>query len=588
MALTDRVRASGGAARLTLVSVALLLGLIVMPDLGPTVTGTAPVDAWHGRVTAILDPHRPDPTGARGGFLPDARVLLLDGPRAGEEVEAYRQGPGGQQDTDAYRVGEDVVVSATDNPDGTVFLAIEDRWRFPQLILLTVVFAVAVIAVGGWRGARALLGLALTVAILLKVLVPLLVAGAAPIPVAVVVATGLTILAIGLTEGLDRPGIAAILGTAAALALTAILAAVVTAASGFTNTLGSELASLALPNGEGLDLRGILLAAFMIGAIGVLDDVTVTQAIAVEELGRAGVRGRDLFRSAFGIGRSHIAATVNTLFLAYAGAGLPLLILLVIGNQPTTLLLNGESIAIEIVRTMVGGLGIVAAVPLTTVIAAWLVEADGSGETASARGGRRVLAVTLAGGLSAIGLVTVLAAAILGPATSSGARTPIPPDSFGGAGRSPSPLTPPGLAPAGSPTASEPTGPGVEDGPIFAVGDAIPLFSLEGVEIGSVVVVKVEPVPVAETRMVLHIQLRFSATRPMTIEPGAWVTHTSLGDELKSVEVTEPDLYPPLPRTIRAGRSAAGWLAYDVDGVPSAAWLDYVQAGTNLFAIPLF
>jgi uncharacterized membrane protein len=591
MALAARIQASGGTVRLTLASLTFLIALVLLPDLGPTVTGPAAVDAWHGRVTAILDPHRPDPTGAGGGFLPDARVLLLDGPRAGEEVEAYRQGPGGQQDGNAYRVGEDVVVSSTASPDRGPFLAIEDRWRLPQLLALSALFAAAVIVVGGWRGVRALLGLALTIAILLKVLVPLLVAGVPPIPVAVVVATVLTIIAIGLTEGPSRASVAAILGTAGALALAAILAAVVTAAAGFTNTLGSELVGLTLPNGAGLDLRGILLAAFMVGAIGVLDDVTVTQAIAVDELARAGVRGPELFRSAFGIGRSHVAATVNTLFLAYAGAALPLLILLVVGHQPVALLLNGEAIAIEIVRTMVGSLGIVAAVPLTTVIAAWLANAaaiDPAGDRR--RRGAPSVALTFVGGLVAIALAALAAGAILGPLTTGGQHAPLSPESFGGPIPSASGPTASSSGPTSSgPTGSAPTGPGLEDGPIFAVGDSIPLFSAAGSEIGTVEVLTVDPVPSTDgAGLVLDVELRFRASHPLAIESGAWVVRTSDDDRVPGTRPTDPSAHPALPSSLRAGQTATGWLSFRPAGTPAAAWLDYVQSGTSLFAVPLY
>jgi hypothetical protein len=174
---TVRGWTTGGTVRLSLLSLVVLVFLALLPNFGPTLSGPNPVLAWHGRVTAILDPHRPEPSGSGGGFLPDAPVLLLEGPQAGSEVETYRQGPGGQQDSNAYRVGEDVIVTSTGNPEGGTFLAIEDRWRLPQLIILTGLFAAAVIAVGRWRGVRALLGLALTVAALLKLLVPALVAG---------------------------------------------------------------------------------------------------------------------------------------------------------------------------------------------------------------------------------------------------------------------------------------------------------------------------------------------------------------------------------------------------------------------------
>jgi uncharacterized membrane protein len=216
------------------------------------------------------------------------------------------------------------------------------------------------------------LALALTIALVLKVVIPLVLQGVPPLPLAVVVATGVTIVSIGMTEGFSAKSVSAIIGTAASLALTAILAAVATALAQFTNAAGSDLVYLQTESGQ-FDLHGLLLAAFIFGALGVLDDVTVTQAAAVEELAeRGGLGGARLFLSAMNIGRSHVAATVNTLFLAYVGASLPLLVLFALSEQPPALILNGEIVAVEIVRTMVGSLGIVAAVPLTTAIAVWL------------------------------------------------------------------------------------------------------------------------------------------------------------------------------------------------------------------------
>src|SRR4029077_681743 len=198
--------------------------------------------------------------------------------------------------------------------------------------------------------------------------------------------------------------------------------------TGFTNAGGSDLAYLQIAPGVGLDLRGILLAAFMFGAIGVLDDVTVTQATAIEELvEHSALRGRQLYSSAFNVGRSHIAATVNTLFLAYLGASLPLILLFALSRQPTSLIVNGEDVAIEIVRTLVGSLGIVAAVPLTTLIAVWLTADRPEGwRPSAARAGigsrLRRPAVALVAGLAAIGLVTAVVALAMAPLIVTPAR----------------------------------------------------------------------------------------------------------------------------------------------------------------------
>ena len=239
----------------------------------------------------------------------------------GKQLDAYLSGPSGSQDTSTYAAGQEVVVTITKTPDGSQdYVEVSDRWRLPGLGILALLCAIAVVVVGGWQGVRALIALGLTAVVILKILLPLMISGVPPVPLAVLTASGVTVVTILMTEGWRRSSLAAILGTTGALAITGLLAAIATAMLGFTYTAGSDLAFLATPGGGGLDLRGILLAAILLGAVGVLDDVTVTQAVLVEELtGQGQLRGAALVRSAMTIGRSHIGATVNTLFLAYVG-----------------------------------------------------------------------------------------------------------------------------------------------------------------------------------------------------------------------------------------------------------------------------
>jgi uncharacterized membrane protein len=165
----------------------------------------------------------------------------------------------------------------------------------------------------------------------------------------------------------------ALLGTLAALALTALLGWAFFAASEFTG-LSEEASYLRLVT-DVVDVRGLLLGGVVIGALGALDDMTVTQASAVWELRRAdpAMTRRDLYRSALRIGRDHVGSTVNTLLLAYAGASLPLMLLFVLSDQSLGTVANSEVVAVEIVRTLVGSIGLVAAVPATTWLASWVV-----------------------------------------------------------------------------------------------------------------------------------------------------------------------------------------------------------------------
>jgi len=360
---------------LAAIAVGLLLvaGILFMPDLTPSdAIPAVGQQNEHGRITDELEP---DASG-----LPRFAVTLLDdGPDAGTVVEAVVQeafSPAGGQVTRApYAVGDEVVITRFTGAAGG-FAVISEPWRIPLLGVVAGLFAAAVMVVGGLRGARSLVALALTLAVVVKVVVPLLLRGYDPILLAVGVGAAVTVVTLLLTEGAGRLTLAAALGTLAALVLTASLAAVFTALAEFSALQGSEEIAFLIPLvGDRIDLQGILLAATVFGALGVLDDVTVTQAAAVDQLYRAQPSSgrRAVIGRAMRVGRSHIAATVNTLMLAYLGAGLPLLLLFALSAQQPMTVLNGEIVAVEVVRALVGSIGIVAAVPLTTVVAALLM-----------------------------------------------------------------------------------------------------------------------------------------------------------------------------------------------------------------------
>ena len=367
------LRRIGSALPAMIIGSALVAGLWLMPDLTPS--DAIPVvgqQSDHGRIV--------ESTGVDQTGLPLYLVEVLDGPSAGERIEGVVQdglaAVPGSSNREPYEVGDEVVVTSFTGPAAGTFAVISEPWRLPLLGMVAAVFAAAVIVVGGLRGMRSLVALALTLTVVVKVVVPLLLRGFDPILLAVGVGAAVTLATLLLTEGFSRVSLAAVLGTFAALALTAGLAAVFTTAAAFTALQGNEEIAFLIPLvGDRIDLNGILLAATVFGALGVLDDVTVTQAATVEQLhraepgaGRGGVVGR-----AMRVGRSHIAATVNTLMLAYLGAGLPLLLLFALSGQSPLVVLNGEIVAVEVIRALVGSVGIVMAVPLTTLIAAALM-----------------------------------------------------------------------------------------------------------------------------------------------------------------------------------------------------------------------
>ena len=246
-----------------------------------------------------------------------------------------------------------------------------DRQRRPVLLGLTALFAIAVIALGRWRGVGALVGLGASLFVILQFVVPSMLAGHSPPLVAIVGASAIAFLALYLANGVRTMTTVALLATLAALAITVALATVFTELAHFSGAVDEE--SLLLKFGATtIDLEGLLLAGMVLGALGALDDVTVTQAAAVGELRAANPRAtrRELYRSGLRVGRDHVASTVNTLALAYAGASLPILILFSLSGRSLGAVANGEIVAVAIVSALVGSIGLVSAVPISTWFAA--------------------------------------------------------------------------------------------------------------------------------------------------------------------------------------------------------------------------
>ena len=254
---------------------------------------------------------------------------------------------------------------------------IVDIQRGTPLLWLGLLFAAAVVGLGRWKGVAALAGLAVSLLVLVKFVLPGFLAGASPLPVAVVGAAAIMFVAVYLAHGFSARTSVAVLGTLVSLVVTGVLAAVFVAAGEFTG-LATEEANFIRAAYGAVDVHGLLLAGVVIGSLGVLDDVTVTQASAIWELRAANpeMSPRALYGAGVRIGRDHIASTVNTLVLAYAGASLPLLLLFAVSGVGVATALTSEVIAQEVVRTLVGSIGLVASVPVTTALAAFVATRD--------------------------------------------------------------------------------------------------------------------------------------------------------------------------------------------------------------------
>jgi uncharacterized membrane protein len=239
------------------------------------------------------------------------------------------------------------------------------------LWLLGAAFALAVIAFGRWRGLSALAGLAVTFAVLLFFIVPAILDGRSPTLVAVVGSAAIMLTVLYLTHGPNIGTTIAVAGTLASLVVTTGLAALTTAAVHVTGVADDTSVYLSITQGK-INMQGLLLASIVIGSLGVLDDVTVTQSATVTELALANPAYGfpRLYAAATRIGRAHIASVINTIVLAYAGASLPLMLLFATGGTPVGELLTSQMIAQELVRSAVGTIGLITAVPITTALAA--------------------------------------------------------------------------------------------------------------------------------------------------------------------------------------------------------------------------
>jgi uncharacterized membrane protein len=294
-------------------------------------------------------------------------LRLTEGPDLGSE---YSLAVVLSETSPTFAVGERVVLSYQEDAPLEFRYNYADRQRRPVLLWLAIAFAVVVVGLGRMRGLAALIGLAGSVVVLLQFVIPAILDGRNPMLVAVVGASVIAYLALYAAHGFTRMTTVALLGTLAALALTALLSWVAVGAARFSGLTVEEAFIITIAGH--FDLSGLILAGIVLGALGAIDDITVTQASTVWELhavrpdlGKAG-----LVRSGLKVGRDHVASTVNTLLLAYAGAAMPLLLFFVLAGQSIGTVLNGEIVAVEVVRTLVGSIGLVAAVPITTWLAA--------------------------------------------------------------------------------------------------------------------------------------------------------------------------------------------------------------------------
>jgi uncharacterized membrane protein len=388
---------SSPRVKLLLVAVLVPLALATLVGLWVTWPGEQPrsgVDVGFGQrpvrgevLAATPAPCTSGSAGASGagasGATPAAaakkctslRVLLTDGDSPGVQIQQVLPD---EPSTPRFAAGDHVVLAYTGgNPSDAGSYQIQDFQRGTSMLWLAALFAAAVLVVGRWRGLASLAALGFSFLVLVLYLFPAILTGESPVIVGVLAASMIMFGVLYLTHGVSAQTSAAVLGTVLSLALIGVLGGAFSAATQLTG-LDDDTAKLIGVLGHGIDARGLLLAGMVVGALGVLDDVTVTQTSSVWELRRANpeLGARALYTAALRIGRDHISSAVNTLALAYTGAALPVLLIFSLSGQDFGTLVSTQDVAQEVVRALVGSIGLVAAVPITTAIAALVARHD--------------------------------------------------------------------------------------------------------------------------------------------------------------------------------------------------------------------
>jgi uncharacterized membrane protein len=368
------------------VLIALVALVFVVPRLVPSTPVQEPTEIGDretltGRVVEVLEEGTLDLGDDMSHPYQRLLIRVQRGSLAGEEIIVEEGTINIVSEDRLFKPGDRVYVERVIGQQQDRFY-ISDPVRTGPLMLIMGLFFTLVVLVGRGKGLRAMLGTVFSLLVIFAFIVPQILSGRDPVTVSVIGSIALMAVSTYLVYGWNPKAHAAVAGMMLSLVLTGVIAWLFVEWTRMTGLSAEESSYLVMEMGGDVNLRGLVLGGIIIGSLGVLDDVCVGQASAVFELVNANrdLGWRDLFRSSLNIGRDHIAAMVNTLLLAYVGASLPLMLVFTLYQEPIMRRINREPIAEEIVRTLVGSVGLVLAVPITgllaSLLARWVVNRE--------------------------------------------------------------------------------------------------------------------------------------------------------------------------------------------------------------------
>lgn len=358
----------------------LVLAAVLLCSALPVSAQTAPESAFGtARVTSIVREYD-DAFAGMTRRVQEVQLVIESGPAKGRTV-VIENGVVGDRADMILSPGDRLVVEQIIGEDGSMEIQWRERYRLPQVLWLCLGFVLLALLLGRKTGAMSLLGLCVSIGIIAFVLVPRIAQGDDPLLVSLLCSGAIVCSSLYLAHGFTRRTTVALLSTLVTLTLSVALALLAVHLAGLFGMGSEESLYLQVGTMMTVNLRGLLLGSIVIGCLGVLDDITTAQTAVVDELKKANASMTDtaLMTSAMSVGREHIASLINTLALAYAGASLPLLLLFHTQDPyPLWLILNGEAIAEELIRTLVGSATLLLAVPISTAIAVKLLPKHGT------------------------------------------------------------------------------------------------------------------------------------------------------------------------------------------------------------------
>ena len=329
-----------------------------------------------GKIVRVLEEKNILSQGSENEYLYQELSVLVTKGSLDEKEIVVESGNIESVNTPKYKVGDKVLVSYSKDFEGNDVFYITDFIRRTPLLVLFLIFVVLTVAIAKVRGFLSILGMGASFLVIFLIVLPRILSGADPVETAILASMIIIPITFFLSHGFNKKTGVAIAGTLISLIVTGVLANIFVEATKLSGFVAEEAGFLQAVKGNTVNIKGLLLAGIIIGVLGVLDDITISQSAIVFQLKETNgkLKFRELYRRAMDVGRDHISSMVNTLILVYTGAALPLLLLFVNNPHPFSEVINYEIIADEIVRTLVGSIGLVLAVPVTTLIASLVVD----------------------------------------------------------------------------------------------------------------------------------------------------------------------------------------------------------------------